>query len=45
VTTADPSKAHHSAGGNKGGAARALKLSPERRAAIARRAAAKRWET
>jgi hypothetical protein len=30
--------------GKKGGAARAAKLSPEARAEIARRAAAKRWE-
>ena len=36
-------KAHHSRGGKKGGAARAAKLSPERRAEIARKAAAKRW--
>ena len=38
-----PDKAHHSAGGKKGGAARASSLSPERRAEIARAAAAKRW--
>lgn len=30
--------------GKKGGAARATKLTPERRAEIARAAAAKRWE-
>lgn len=42
--TADDSKAHHREGGKKGGAARASKLSPEKRAEIARRAAAKRWE-
>lgn len=42
-TTADPSKAHHSAGGKKGGAARAAKLTPEERSEIARKAAAKRW--
>lgn len=42
-TTADPSKAHHSAGGKKGGAARAAKLTPEERSAIAKNAAAKRW--
>ena len=37
-------KAHHSAGGKKGGAARAAKLAPDERAAIARRAAQARWE-
>lgn len=31
-------------GGLKGGAARATKLSPERRSEIARQAAAKRWQ-
>jgi hypothetical protein len=31
-------------GGKKGGPARAAKLSPERRAEIARKAAQKRWE-
>jgi ubiquinone biosynthesis protein UbiJ len=30
--------------GRKGGAARALAMTPERRAEIARKAAAKRWE-
>ena len=30
--------------GKRGGAARAAKLSPEKRAEIARKAAAKRWE-
>jgi hypothetical protein len=30
--------------GRKGGAARAAKMTPERRAEIARKAAAKRWE-
>ena len=30
-------------GGKKGGAARAAKLSPKRRTAIAKKAAAKRW--
>jgi hypothetical protein len=39
-----PDKAHHSRGGKVGGAARASSLSPERRAEIARAAAAKRWE-
>jgi hypothetical protein len=43
-TTVDPSKAHHSRGGKKGGASRAAKLSPEERSEIARKAAAKRWE-
>jgi hypothetical protein len=43
-TGADPSKAHHSAGGKKGGAARAAALSPEQRSEIARNAAAKRWK-
>lgn len=33
-----------SLGGKKGGKARALALSPERRSEIARHAAAKRWE-
>ncbi len=42
-TTADPSKAHHSAGGKKGGAARAAKLTPEQRSEIAKKAAVKRW--
>ena len=42
-TGADPSKAHHSAGGKKGGAARAAALSPEQRSEIAKKAAAKRW--
>lgn len=41
---ADPSKAHHSAGGKKGGAARAAALAPEQRSRIAKRAAAKRWQ-
>jgi len=42
-TTNAPSTDHHSRGGKKGGAARASKLSPERRAEIARQAAEKRW--
>lgn len=42
-TGVDPSKAHHSAGGKKGGAARAAKLTPEQRSEIAKKAAAKRW--
>lgn len=36
-------KAHHSAGGKKGGAARAASLTPEQRSEIAKKAAAKRW--
>ena len=42
ATPAD--KAHHSRGGKAGGAARAAALPADRRAAIARSAAAKRWE-
>ena len=42
ATPAD--KAHHSAGGKKGGASRAAKLSPERRAEIAKSAASARWK-
>ncbi len=42
-TATDPSKAHHTAGGKKGGAARAAKLTAEERSAIAKKAAAKRW--
>jgi hypothetical protein len=41
ATPAD--KAHHSAGGKKGGAARAAALTPAQRSEIARKAAAKRW--
>ena len=37
-------KAHQSRGGKKGGASRALKLSPEQRADIARVAAEARWK-
>lgn len=40
---ADPSKDHHREGGKKGGAARAAALTPEQRAEIAKKAAAKRW--
>lgn len=40
-----PDKAHHSAGGKKGGAARAVALTPEQRSEIAKKAAAKRWAT
>jgi hypothetical protein len=43
-TRDDPTKAHHSRGGKKGGAARAAKLTPEERSAIAKKAAAKRWD-
>ncbi len=41
ATPAD--KAHHSAGGKKGGAARAAKLTSQERSAIARLAASRRW--
>jgi hypothetical protein len=41
ATPAD--KAHHSAGGKKGGAARAKSLSSAERSEIARRAAQARW--
>ncbi len=41
ATPAD--KAHHSAGGKKGGAARAKALTPAQRSEIAKKAAAKRW--
>ena len=40
-TAAD--KAHHSAGGKKGAAARAAALTPAQRAATARKAAEARW--
>ncbi len=43
-TGADPAKAHHRAGGKKGGAARAAVLSPEERSRIALEAARKRWD-
>jgi hypothetical protein len=36
-------KAHHSAGGKKGGPARAAALTPAQRSEIAKKAAAKRW--
>ena len=39
-----PDKAHHSAGGKKGGRARADALTPAERSAIARKGAAKRWD-
>jgi hypothetical protein len=42
ATPAD--KAHHSAGGKKGGAARAAALTPAQRSEIAKKAAAKRWD-
>ena len=38
-----PDKTHQSAGGKKGGAARAAALTPDQRSEIARKAAAKRW--
>jgi hypothetical protein len=40
-----PDKAHHSAGGKRGGPARAASMTPERRSEIAKKAAAKRWKT
>jgi hypothetical protein len=43
--TLSADKTHHSRGGKKGGANRAAKLSPERRAEIAKAAAKKRWKT
>jgi hypothetical protein len=39
----DPTKEHHIRGGKKGGAARAAKLSPTERSAIAKKAADLRW--
>ncbi len=42
-TAVDSSKAYHSEGGKKGGAARAAALTPEQRSEIARKGAAKRW--
>ncbi len=42
-TRDDPTKAHHRAGGLKGGSARAETLTPEQRAEIAKGAATKRW--
>lgn len=42
ATSAD--KAHHSAGGKKGGPARAAALTPEQRSEIAKKAAASRWK-
>lgn len=46
VTTPAPSKKHEigRAGGLRGGTARALKLTPEERAEIARTAAQARWK-
>ena len=38
-------KAHHSRGGKAGGAARAAALTPEQRSEIAKKAAAKRWQS
>jgi len=43
ATPAD--KAHHSAGGKKGGAARAATLTPKQRSEIAKKAATKRWHS
>lgn len=44
ATEAPPPADYHRRGGEKGGAARAAKLTPEERSAIAKKAAAKRWE-
>lgn len=47
VEEVDPDEGKNKAAqelGRKGGAARATSISPERRAEIARKAAAKRWE-
>ena len=44
-TTRDPGTEANRKGGLKGGAARAAKLSPAKRKAIAKKAAAKRWGT
>ena len=43
-TAADPGKEYARKGGVKGGPARAAKLTPEERKAIAKKAAAKRWK-
>jgi hypothetical protein len=43
-TTQPENVGYHSRGGKKGGAARAAKLSPETRVAIAQKAAASRWK-
>jgi hypothetical protein len=42
-TQADPAKDHMKRGALKGGRSRAEKLSPKRRAEIAKKAAAARW--
>ncbi|HTK34610.1 MAG TPA: hypothetical protein VL358_04890 [Caulobacteraceae bacterium] len=42
-TRDDPTKEHHRRGGKVGGAARAVKLTPEERSEIAKKAAEKRW--
>lgn len=39
-----PDKAHHSAGGKKGGAARAKALTAAERSEIAKKAASSRWK-
>lgn len=41
---APPPADYHRRGGEKGGPARAAKLTPEQRSEIAKKAAAKRWE-
>jgi hypothetical protein len=43
-TAADPGKEYARRGGLKGGPARAAKLTPEERKAVAKKAAAKRWK-
>jgi len=43
-TGRDPAKELHRKGGLKGGKARAAGMTPERRAEIAKKAAAKRWQ-
>jgi len=42
-TGRDPAKEFHRKGGLKGGNARAVKLTPEQRSDIAKKAASKRW--
>ena len=44
-TGREPGKEYARKGGLKGGAARAAKLSPEKRTEIAKKAAQKRWHT
>lgn len=42
-TPAEPTPDYHRRGGEKGGAARAAKLTPDERSEIAKKAAAARW--